>query len=39
MQLQVAVRGPHDQEIFLQEYPDFKEFFEKGKPWHFPIKD
>ena len=39
MQLQVAVRGPHDQEIFLQAYPEFKQFFEKGKPWHLPIKD
>jgi RDD family/GYF domain 2 len=39
MQLQVAVRGPHDQEIFLQTYPQFKEFFEKGKPWHLPIKN
>lgn len=39
MQLQVAVRGPHDQEIFLQAYPELKKFFEIGKPWHLPIKD
>jgi uncharacterized RDD family membrane protein YckC len=36
--LQMAVRGPHDQEIFLKAYPEFKEFFERGKPWHLPVK-
>lgn len=39
MQLQTAVRFPHEKEIILKQYPDFREFFEKGEPWHLPMKD
>ena len=45
MQLQVAVRGPHDQENFykqnielLEKYPEFREFLDSGKQWHLPVK-
>jgi uncharacterized RDD family membrane protein YckC len=45
MQLQVAVRGPHDQENFykqnvelLEKYPEFREFLDSGKKWHLPVK-
>lgn len=39
MQLQTAVRFPHEKEIILKQYPDLREFFQKGEPWHFPVKD
>lgn len=46
MQLQVAVRGPHDQDNFykqnrefLEKNPEFKEFLDSGKQWHLPVKD
>ncbi|MES2981552.1 MAG: RDD family protein [Verrucomicrobiota bacterium] len=38
IQLQSAVRGPYDQEKFLKEFPQWKEFFDKGKPYYFPMK-
>jgi uncharacterized RDD family membrane protein YckC len=39
MQLQTAVRWPHDKEMILKQYPEFKEYLEKGKPYHFPVKN
>jgi uncharacterized RDD family membrane protein YckC len=39
MQLQTAVRFPHEKEIILKQYPELKEFFQKGEPWHLPVKD
>jgi hypothetical protein len=39
MQLQTAVRFPHEKEIILKQYPDLREFFQRGEPWHFPVKD
>ena len=39
MQLQTAVRFPYEKEIMLKQYPTLKEFFEKGDPWHFPVKN
>ncbi len=44
-QLQVAVRGPHDQanfykqyREFFEKYPKFREFLDSGKQWHLPVK-
>lgn len=39
MQLQVAVRGPHEQKLIVEQYPEMKEFFERGKVWHLPVKE
>lgn len=39
MQLQVAVRGPHEQKLIVDQYPEMKEFFERGKVWHLPVKN
>lgn len=46
IQLQSAVRWPHDKEIFLkanqelfEQYPEFRKFLEEGKQWHLPVKD
>jgi uncharacterized RDD family membrane protein YckC len=39
MQLQTAVRFPHEKEIILKQYPDLRAFFQKGEPWYFPVKD
>jgi uncharacterized RDD family membrane protein YckC len=39
MQLQTAVRFPHEKEIILKQYPDSRAFFQKGEPWYFPVKD
>ena len=39
MQLQTAVRFPYEKEIILKQYPELKEFFEKGDPWHFRVKN
>lgn len=37
-QLQMAVRGPHEEEIIVKAYPQMKEFFENGEKWYFPVK-
>lgn len=37
-QLQMAVRGPHEQEMILKSYPALKELFESGNQWYFPVK-
>lgn len=37
--LQMAVRGPHEQEIILERYPSWKEFFENRNNWYFPVKN
>jgi len=39
LQLQMAVRGPHEQEIILESYPSWEKFFKDGNPWYFPVKD
>ncbi len=39
MQLQVAVKGPHEQEIIIKQFPELKELFEKSKPFYFPVKN
>ncbi len=39
MQLQVAVRGPHEQKLIVEQYPEMKDFFEGGQKWHLPVKE
>ncbi len=37
-QLQMAVKGPHEEKIVSETYPQFKEFFEQADKWYFPVK-
>jgi uncharacterized RDD family membrane protein YckC len=37
-QLQVAVRGPHEEKILAEQFPQYEEFFERGEKWHFPVR-
>lgn len=46
MQLQTAVRFPHDREILLEDnreifakHPEIKKILEESRQWHFPVKD
>ncbi len=38
-QLQMAVRGPHEEKIMSEAYPQFKEFFKRENKWYFPVKE
>ena len=38
-QLQMAVRGPFEEKIVTDAYPNLKEFFENGNQWYFPVKN
>ncbi|MFM2198391.1 MAG: hypothetical protein RLZZ505_1823 [Verrucomicrobiota bacterium] len=35
-QLQMAVRGPHEEKIMVEQFPQYKEFFERSDKWYFP---
>jgi uncharacterized RDD family membrane protein YckC len=37
-QLQMAVRGPHEKKILIEKFPQYKEFFERGEQWYFPVR-
>jgi hypothetical protein len=37
-QLQMAVRGPHEEKIMVEQFPHYKEFFERSDKWYFPVK-
>ena len=37
-QLQMAVRGPHEEKIMSEAFPQYKEFFERDGKWYFPVK-
>jgi uncharacterized RDD family membrane protein YckC len=37
-QLQMAVRGPHEEKIMVEQFPQYKEFFERSDKWYFPVK-
>lgn len=37
-QLQMAVRGPHEEKILAEQFPQYKDFFERGEKWHFPVR-
>ncbi|MGJ8633810.1 MAG: RDD family protein [Luteolibacter sp.] len=36
--LQMAVRGPHEQEIMLKKYPQMEKYFESSERLYFPVK-
>lgn len=38
IKLQSAVRGAYDQENLVKAFPQWKEFFDKSKPYYFPMK-
>jgi len=38
-QLQMAVRGPYEEKIMTEAYPNLKDFFEKSNKWYFPVKN
>ncbi|MBC7981196.1 MAG: RDD family protein [Armatimonadetes bacterium] len=38
-QLQMAVRGPHEEKIMIEAFPQYKEFFQRGNGWYFPVKN
>jgi len=38
-QLQMAVRGPHEEKILSEDYPQFKEFFDDRPKWYLPVKN
>ena len=37
-QLQAAVRGPHEEKRFVEQFPQFKEILEQNDGWHFPVR-
>jgi uncharacterized RDD family membrane protein YckC len=37
-QLQMAVRGPHEEKIMVEQFPQYKEFFERSEKWYFPVR-
>lgn len=37
-QLQMAVRGPHEEEIMAEAFPQYKEYFERDGKWYFPVR-
>lgn len=34
--LQMAVRAPHEEKILTEQFPQYKEWIERGRGWHFP---
>lgn len=38
-QLQMAVRGPHEEKIMSEQFPQYKEFFEQNGKWYLPVKE
>lgn len=36
--LQMAVRGPHEEKRFVEQFPQYKELLDHGDAWHFPVK-
>jgi uncharacterized RDD family membrane protein YckC len=37
-QLQMAVRGPHEEKIIVEQFPQYKKLFENNHKWYFPVK-
>ncbi len=37
-QLQMAVRGPHEEKIMVEQFPQYQEFFERSEKWYFPVR-
>lgn len=38
-QLQMAVRGPYEEKIMAEAFPQFKEYFEREGKMYFPVKE
>jgi hypothetical protein len=38
-QLQMAVRGPHEEKIMSEAFPQYEEFFKRDGKWYFPVKE
>ena len=38
-QLQMAVRGPHEEKIMTDAFPQYKELFDRNDMWYFPVKE
>ncbi|MFK7850189.1 MAG: RDD family protein [Akkermansiaceae bacterium] len=38
-QLQMSVRGPYEQEIIVEKYPDMERFFESSERWYLPKRN
>ena len=38
MQLELAVRGPHQEKMMVEAMPQYKEFFERENKWYFPVR-
>ena len=38
-QLQMAVRGPHEEKIMTEAFPQYKELFDRNDMWYFPVKE
>jgi len=37
-QLQMAVRGPHEEKMMSESFPQYKEYFERDGKWYFPVR-
>jgi protein-S-isoprenylcysteine O-methyltransferase Ste14 len=38
-QLKMAVRGPHEEKILAEQFPEYKEYFERSGKWYLPVKE
>ena len=36
--LQMAVRGPHEEKILAERFPQHKEWFDRSNGWYFPVR-
>jgi len=37
-QLQMAVRGPHEEKIMVEQFPQLKEYIVRSEKWYFPVR-
>jgi hypothetical protein len=38
LNLQMAVRGPHEEKRFAEKFPRYKEFLNENDVWYFPVR-
>ena len=38
LNLQMAVRGPHEEKRFAEQFPRYKEFLNENDVWYFPVR-
>lgn len=38
VQLQMAVRGPHERDALLKEYPKMEKYFDGSEGWYLPVR-